>query len=343
MSGARRWSGFFLLMVSVCISLVLIEIAFRILFEGEGTGYKSDSPLSYFYPERSSGNRDFRYSRVKPAETFRIVVVGDSFAFGYGGWFDDAFPKRLERILNYNETGRHVEVLNFSIPSYSTKDEVRIVKKAVEEFQADLVLLQITLNDAEIIPFEFNTPEFRRSVLPEMVKGGVYNYWKSLRFVVNRIQRAKSRQGYVRYFRGLFSNPDTLASFEASIKSIEAGFKEQNARVAAVIFPLFSFPFDAAYPFADVHNTITSILRLAGIPSLDLLNQYQGMNIERLQAVPGKDPHPNAIAHRVAAEAIYKWLMKTGLVPEEFKVRKKAQKRKGPRTMEDRLRWEEDL
>lgn len=330
-------------MLSICISLALIEAGFRALYSGDRPEYRSDTPSVYLYPENNSGNRDFRYQKEKPEGTFRIIVAGDSFGFGYGGWFDDAFPKRLERILRYNNSPRSVEVLNFSIPSYSTRDEVDVVKKALVEYHADLILLEVTLNDAEIVPFEFNTPEFRRRVLPEMVKGGIYDYWKSLKFVINRIQRARSRQGYVRYFNALFTNPDTLGSFEAAVQSIAAQCSAEKVPVAAIVFPLFSFQFNAQYPFAEVHRKIASVLEDKRIPHLDLLPEFEGMNPERLQVEPGKDPHPNAIAHRIATEAVYRWLVKNSLIPGEFVIKKKARERLGPRTMDDRSRWEDDL
>ncbi len=343
-SRSRKWAaGAGVAALSVCLSLALAEGAFRAFYTGDQAGCRSDAPSVHLYPENSSGNRDFRYQKEKLEGTFRIIVVGDSFGFGYGGWFDDAFPKRLERILRYNNASRNVEVLNFSIPSYSTRDETRVVKKAIDEYHADLVMLEITLNDAEIIPFEFNTPEFRRRVLPGTARGGIYDYWKSLQFLVNRVQKSRSRRGYVRYFNALFTNPDTLGAFQAGIESIAAQCSAGKVPVAAVVFPLFSFPFNEDYPFAEVHGRIAFILDDNGIPYLDLLPEFEGMNPERLQVEPGKDPHPNAIAHRVAAESLYRWLVKKRLIPAEFIVRKKARERLGPRTMNERIRWEDDL
>jgi len=43
--------------------------------------------------------------------------------------------------------------------------------------------------------------------------------------------------------------------------------------------------------------------------------------------LPGKDSHPNEIAHRIAAEQIYLWLERIDLLPKEIVIREKYRKR----------------
>jgi hypothetical protein len=55
-----------------------------------------------------------------------------------------------------------------------------------------------------------------------------------------------------------------------------------------------------------------------GIPILDLRSHFQGIDVYRLQLIPGKDTHPNEIAHRIAAEAILRFLNQRHLIPDQF-------------------------
>ena len=47
-----------------------------------------------------------------------------------------------------------------------------------------------------------------------------------------------------------------------------------------------------------------------------MLPFYKNIPHERLEAVPGVDAHPNEIAHRIASEALYRWLLKRQAIPE---------------------------
>lgn len=320
------------------LSLLLIELAFR-LFPSERflTRFAPDRPARYYFPEDSAGNIDRAYPSKKES-AFRIAVVGDSFAFGFGNQFDDAFPKRLERLLNLNTGQRKAEVINFSVPSYSAADEKLLVEKAVE-FSPDLILLEITLNDGEIVPFEFNSQDFRKSVHPGPVSGGIYEYWKSLAFVVNRFRNAMADSGYRNYFIRLFTDPEKAARFGAALDRMKETSAKNNATFAAVIFPLFSYPLDDSYPFQEIHKTISGMLKERNIPYLDLLTKFKGMDPRRLQVLPGKDPHPNEIAHRVAAESIYRWIAHEKMIPGDLIVKNKSDHRDGPKTMAERYEW----
>jgi hypothetical protein len=82
-----------------------------------------------------------------------------------------------------------------------------------------------------------------------------------------------------------------------------------------MIFPLFSWELDDRYPFRDIHDRLHRDLETAGLPYLDLLPAYRGLEHRTLEAVPFKDPHPNDVAHRIAAEELYVWLKERKLLP----------------------------
>lgn len=97
----------------------------------------------------SLGLRDNEYSEEKPENTFRILMLGDSFTEGYGIELDNTFSKLLENKLkldNYDD-GKKIEVINAGITGYSPILEYFYLKKHVLKLQPDLVILNYSMTD----------------------------------------------------------------------------------------------------------------------------------------------------------------------------------------------------
>ncbi len=109
----------------------------------------------------SHGMRSPERPVVKPADTFRIVLLGDSYAFGWGVEQDKIFAEVLEEKLNEEVADpRSIEVLNFGVPGYSTFQQVsQFLEKGIA-FEPDIVLVFFINNDFGL-PFfikNYNTP-----------------------------------------------------------------------------------------------------------------------------------------------------------------------------------------
>jgi lysophospholipase L1-like esterase len=73
--------------------------------------------------------------------TFRVLGLGDSFAFGWGVSAEACFLKRLEALLDASRPGRRHEVLNAGIPGYGTFEARRRLDSVLPEWPPDLVIL----------------------------------------------------------------------------------------------------------------------------------------------------------------------------------------------------------
>lgn len=93
----------------------------------------------------SLGIRDREYPLRKPPGTLRIVILGDSFLFGWGVEQDETFDEQLERI--YKKRGRKVEVINLAIPGQNHISELKMLKSIGLKYDPDIVLMQVNLDD----------------------------------------------------------------------------------------------------------------------------------------------------------------------------------------------------
>lgn len=90
----------------------------------------------------SHGQRD-REHELEPAEgVYRIVLLGDSIAWGWGVDDGQEFATLVEGGFD-----RPVEVVNLACPGYSTDQELLILERDGWRYEPDLVLLCFVLND----------------------------------------------------------------------------------------------------------------------------------------------------------------------------------------------------
>lgn len=304
------------------VSLLLVEIVFRLIPNAKSRVW-NDRPARYFRAEASKTLQDYAFQEKKPANTFRIAVVGDSYSFAPYMQFTDAFPKKLEQMLNLNAVGLKAQVLNYGVPAYSASHEVESVERAIRE-QADLILLQITLNDAELKPWRptgiTNFASFGAYQPPQRWRW-LLKHWRSLSFFLERLHNSNTHRQYTKYFNDLYKNPRGWKEYVKSTGKMVELARQANIKIVGLIFPLFGLPLDEHYPFFELHRKIAGLLDQLKTPYLDLFEPYRGIPLERLQVIPGQDRHPNEIAHRLAAEHIYDWLAKDKFLPEELLIK----------------------
>jgi len=296
----------------IAVSLLTLEGAFRIAAPLLKPQKWSDRSYAYFIPEDAQTLQDV-VPHPKAPGTFRIGVVGDSFTFGPNMQLSDTFPKRLQGMLNLNNGAPRVEVLNRGKTGASTEVEVELVRKALKE-DLDLLVLEITLNDAE--PHILTRAERDATFNSPWLKWKIFSVWKSLGFVATRFHNTLTVNRYIDYHSKFFKEPVTAQRFEAALMRIKAQAEAAKVPLLAMVFPLFDFPINDRYPFVEAHGIIHSKLEKIGISSIDLTRAYQNIPPARLQVIPGRDNHPNEIAHRIAAERLLAALVDRKLLPE---------------------------
>jgi len=103
----------------------------RITWRSEGFG------VCYF---DADGLQDAGLTVAKPANTFRVAVLGDSLVEGLQVPAD----KKFTRILNESvklANGKNIQVVNFGTSGYSTAQEYTLMKKQVFNYAPDMVVV----------------------------------------------------------------------------------------------------------------------------------------------------------------------------------------------------------
>lgn len=116
------------------------------------------------YITNSQGFRDRAvYCDTVPDGRTRILLVGDSFAFGQGVDYGDAWPMLLENGLR--SSGRDVEIIKAGVPAYDTRTEVLQMRELVGRFHPDVVMMAFLPNDLFTnLPTEDSSEAMRRAV-----------------------------------------------------------------------------------------------------------------------------------------------------------------------------------
>ncbi|MGQ0732044.1 MAG: SGNH/GDSL hydrolase family protein [Acidobacteriota bacterium] len=94
------------------------------------------------------GHHDLRdYSLEKRPGTWRILVVGDSVAFGHGSVYEHTYPYLLEQRLKAWRPEVDWQVWNAGVPGYNSAQELAYLRRYGPAYRPDLVIVGFHPND----------------------------------------------------------------------------------------------------------------------------------------------------------------------------------------------------
>jgi lysophospholipase L1-like esterase len=277
-------------------NLVVVRGAQVFAFKPHASGVfpgNVDSTRTFPYRTNAHGLRD-RDRPAKAPGTKRVLVMGDSYTWGYAIAEEEAYPQVAERLLA--ERGRpDIEVINGGIPDYNSRQERQLLEQLMRIYQPDVVFLAYVVNDAE--------PSTAMPTPPEEV------YRHSRSWVLSELADRLNRRVFRR--RLLPSAKDNVGSTyldgfeEGSVKwrdSREAIREMRDLCSAAgspftvLMMPDFTQPFDGGYGLGRIHDAVAAWGRELNVPVFDVLTLFRGED-HSAWLVPW-DGHPNADAHR---------------------------------------------
>lgn len=160
-----RLFKFALLLAALLFGLLIAEIALRLAGFSYPVFYKIDTVRGYalepgiagwyrkegasYVHINSEGLRDREHQKAKPPHTFRIALLGDSYAEALQVSLEEAFWVVMEERLHACAAfaGKKLEIINFGVSGYGTTQELLTLRERVWDYAPDLVLLAMTTNN----------------------------------------------------------------------------------------------------------------------------------------------------------------------------------------------------
>ena len=233
------------------------------------------------------GMRQGKVSILKPENTYRIALLGDSFAFGWGVHQKESFAAQLEDNLNNMSTnGVKYEVMNFGVPGYSTFQEVAQFKSEGIDFDPDAVLVFFIRND-------FGFPFFVRNISNN--SGGIFS---STKFVSILNQATDSKDELMKLeMKKLDPN--------RALSRLSNFTRERGIRLFVAINPKEGWKHD--------YRRLTVLKNRKDITTMFMRKNY--LHTIKANEIPEKnltlsnDPHPSALRHKIYADLMTPYFM----------------------------------
>lgn len=334
--------NFLVLLVTVILLFVLLELGFRIfkpqIFEIHPRGmYISDPHTGYSlnpgftgYIERDEFRQPLRVNKHgmrgrvfsdKSDNKYRILILGDSYAFGFGVTENETFASILEECspASHGKT----EVINGAVPGYGTIDELNFLKTHGKDINPDLVILQfLPVNDF----MENRSPAVKWAEINQgmlTMKEGSYEedtttafMSRTLGWLKQNLHSAKfvsERMGYLAMKFGLMKNmsafwgEDFSREDEMITGKAIAEIAEYSKSIGADFLLLYTV--GQGHVLAETQDELTSerfITQFARNNNIRLINTLREMRKsgDKNNYYYPVDGHWTAAGHRAVAEFI---------------------------------------
>lgn len=268
-------------------------------FEGlsEGTQVRISS-LGLRGPERSL---------AKPAGTRRVLVLGDSVAYGFGVRDEETFSRLLEARLNADGDG-HYEVVNAAVVGYNTIQERARLQEIGLRSDPDLVVLTFVVNDL-LDTFSIFDHQYQPTGFLAPLKVWLRRNSHLYRFYQNTMWRAVDdiRKGSDRVEQP--RQRERVHERESEIVRIAELTRQHGARFLLVLHPDNLYQEvtpDAAGRRLTVREELLEFAGRHEIAVLDLTEALGDVRDSRARTMRHReDPHPSPAGHRAIAEALY--------------------------------------
>ncbi len=289
---------------------------------------------SVIYEINRDGYRGRLYPIEKPAGTFRILVLGNSVAFGARANESAVFPTRLEELLNQDSPGRRYEVINFAVPGYNAyNQEMQLADRGLD-YQPDLVLAQFSVGGLHnpilhfdhqtqmhlgMIPAEaFPDPSQRRPPprFPTLVRAcGQLRLCSLLdqRYLAPRRRRENPMPPLVS-----IRNRDIESGVEREWVRRRYRRMRSKAREAGADLVIVPFPYrEQIYSNASrkLQEQLAALGREEGWVLIDLFASFQSAADNNAPPLFVDSWHVTPTGHEIAAESIYQQLRERNLLP----------------------------
>jgi hypothetical protein len=246
------------------------------------------------FTTNSWGMRDREYGKEKDPATYRFALLGASHVMGSGVGDEETFENLIEQELNARVSKPGIEryeILNFAVGGYGALQSLYTAEAITSAFQPDAVIYVIHPGEGERL-----IEGLRRSLERGVGLGPEYDDVTAI------LKEARVRVGipHGEFLRRLRPYRTQLTGWVYH-------------RLAEVVRAVGAVPVFVFLPLTDKEFASEELQRLttqaedAGGIVLVMKDPYEGYELEELKIAEG-DNHPNALGHRLIANALYQEL-----------------------------------
>jgi hypothetical protein len=219
----------------------------------------------------------------------RILVLGGSITLGWGVPEEETVSVRVENGLR--ERGESVEVFNGGIGNYNAQRYVERFFVELKELNPTDIVVQYFLRDAEDLDPGRDNWVLRNSEL-------AVTTWIAVSRLIGKTGEASLLDHYRDAYR---EDSIGFRNMRDALRKLADYAKANNIRIYLAMTPDVHNLKD--YQFGFVHERMKSLAAELGYKYVDLLGAFGTLTPEEVWAMPG-DPHPNALGHKLMADAI---------------------------------------
>ena len=247
----------------------------------------------------SLGMRDREYQKTKPANTYRIILLGASNDMGTGVRTDQTYENLVEDKLNSlvpDPRYSRYEILNLSVAGDSILQRVLRFEQEGLQFQPDAAILSITAVDEQFV-----ASHLRKTLIKGIEPSPGYR--DVVESVVRRA-RVNGNMPAVMIERRLRPYHDELCKW--LFQRFAQQCAQRGVRPLVVYRPA---PVDFSGVESATRSKILGWARSAGLQVIDLTGAFDSV-ADRSSLILAKwDDHTTAVGHRLLADELYKDLV----------------------------------
>lgn len=259
------------------------------------------------YETNSAGFRGRERARKKPPGGFRIALIGDSLAMGWGVAEADSYAARLEAALSARSGERPVEVLNFGLAGLDAVESVERFHALALAFDPDLVIYGFTLNDVDNEHYR-HTAANLGEVGAALMASPSY-LWRVLAPRIGALREvlyAPLGTPLYELNDNWFHNEAAWQTTLAALDRLAATARAREDCAVLLIHPQLHY-LNALHPYHPHYREIERAARERGYFSVRAIDDFLGRKDRTLWAAPD-DPHPGPEAHAMLAEILLREL-----------------------------------
>jgi hypothetical protein len=241
------------------------------------------------------GMRDREYDKIKPTNTYRILLSGSSHEMGAGVRDDQTFENLVENRLNRlrpDARDSRYEILNLSVGGHSVLQRLLRLEQLGFEFEPDAAIFCVHAIESQLLVHHLAT-SLKRGIVPP------FDYREVVEPIIRRAG-VNTRMPDVMIERQL--RPYVAEIYEWVFRRFAAQCAQRGVR-PLIVYRTAPVDFEGMEPAA--RNEMVRIARAAYLEVIDLSPAFDSVANRNTLIVAKWDDHANALGQRLLADKLY--------------------------------------